>query len=63
MGLSGISPSSLLLILAIAALLFGTKRLRNIGHDLGAALRSFKQGLSQESTTTAIPKKNESQDV
>lgn len=45
MGLTGISPGSLLLILLIVALLFGTKRLRNIGKDLGSAVRSFRHGL------------------
>lgn len=38
----GISIWQLLIILAIVALLFGTKRLRNIGGDLGSAIRGFK---------------------
>lgn len=46
MGLGGVSPGSLLLILLIALLLFGTKRLRNIGEDLGHAVRSFRKGLN-----------------
>jgi len=46
MGFGGISPGSLLLILLIAVVLFGTKRLRNLGNDLGAAVRSFKRGLN-----------------
>lgn len=46
MGFGGISPGSLILILLIAALLFGTKRLRNIGEDLGEALRGFRKGLN-----------------
>lgn len=41
--LSGISPLSLLLILLIVVLLFGTKKLRNIGSDLGGAIRSFRK--------------------
>jgi sec-independent protein translocase protein TatA len=45
--LSGISPGSLLLILLIVILLFGTKKLRNVGADLGAAIRSFRKA-SQE---------------
>lgn len=45
MGLGGISPGSLLLILLIILVLFGTKKLRSIGEDLGAAVRSFKRGL------------------
>lgn len=48
MGLSGISPGSLILIFLIAILLFGTKRFRSIGYDLGAALRSFREGLKNE---------------
>ncbi len=47
MGIAGISPLSLLLILIIILLLFGTKRLRNIGQDLGAAIKSFRKGLEE----------------
>jgi len=47
MGFHG-SVGSLLLILVIAFLLFGTKRLRNIGEDLGAALKSFRKGMKEE---------------
>ena len=42
MGLGGISIWQLLIILAIVVLLFGTKKLRNVGGDLGAALKNFK---------------------
>lgn len=48
MGLSGISPLSLVLILMIAMVLFGTKRLRQVGSDLGIALRDFRRGLHQD---------------
>lgn len=33
-------------VLIVVMLLFGTKRLRNVGGDLGAAIKSFKQGLN-----------------
>lgn len=33
-------------VLIVVLLLFGTKRLRNIGTDLGAALKGFKQGIA-----------------
>lgn len=46
MGLRGMSAGSLLLILAIIVLLFGTKRLRSVGEDLGAAFKSFRKGLN-----------------
>ena len=47
MGLRGMSAGSLLLILVIVALLFGTKRLRHIGEDLGAAFKSFRKGINE----------------
>ncbi|RZU99458.1 twin-arginine translocase TatA/TatE family subunit [Spiribacter vilamensis] len=46
MGPGGISPWSLLLILVIVLLLFGTKKLRNVGTDLGGALKGFKSAMS-----------------
>lgn len=45
MGFRGVSFGSLLLIFMIIVVLFGTKRLREIGNDLGIAIRSFRQGL------------------
>ncbi len=36
----------LLLILLIVVLVFGTKKLRNIGSDLGGAVKSFKEGMA-----------------
>jgi sec-independent protein translocase protein TatA len=40
------SPRHLLIILVVVLLVFGTKKLRNIGSDLGAAVRGFKKGMS-----------------
>jgi sec-independent protein translocase protein TatA len=45
----GISVGSLLLIAFIVIILFGTKRLKDVGNDLGAAVRGFKKGLLEES--------------
>jgi sec-independent protein translocase protein TatA len=50
MGLSGVSPMSLLLILGIIMVLFGTSRLKTIGQDLGTAIREFKKALNDESS-------------
>ncbi len=50
MGFGGISIWQLLIILAIVLLLFGTKRLKNIGSDLGGALKGFKKAMSEEET-------------
>jgi len=48
MGFGGISIWSLLLILAIVILLFGTKKLRNVGGDLGSAIKNFKKSVKEE---------------
>ena len=46
MGLGGISIWQLLIILVIVLLLFGTKRLRNIGSDLGNAVKGFRGAMA-----------------
>lgn len=46
MGFGGISIWSLLLILLIVVLLFGTKRLKNVGGDLGGAIKNFKKAVN-----------------
>ena len=48
MGFGGISIWQLLIILAIVLVLFGTKRLRNIGSDLGGAFKGFKSAMKDE---------------
>ncbi|MEM7293068.1 MAG: twin-arginine translocase TatA/TatE family subunit [Pseudomonadota bacterium] len=50
----GISVWQLLIILAIVLLLFGAKRLRNIGGDLGAAVKGFKQSMKDEDNPEQI---------
>jgi len=44
----GISPTQLIIILVIVALIFGTKKLRNIGGDLGGAVKGFKKAMNDE---------------
>jgi sec-independent protein translocase protein TatA len=46
MGLSGISIWQLLIVLLIVVMIFGTKRLKDIGGDLGGALKGFKKAMS-----------------
>ena len=46
-----------LIVLVIVMLVFGTKRLRNIGGDLGGAIKDFKEGL-REGGTDANPPAN-----
>ncbi|NMM40645.1 twin-arginine translocase TatA/TatE family subunit [Pseudoalteromonas arctica] len=48
MGFGGISIWQLLIVLAIIVLLFGTKKLRGIGGDLGNAVKGFKKAVSED---------------
>ncbi len=48
MGLGGISIWQLLIILVIVLLLFGTKKLKGIGSDLGGAVKGFKDSMKDE---------------
>ena len=43
----GVSPWQLLIVLAIVLLLFGTKRLKNIGGDVGGAIKGFKKAMKE----------------
>lgn len=47
MGFGGISVWQLVIILVIVILLFGTKKLRNVGSDLGGAIKSFKKSVRE----------------
>ncbi len=49
----GISIPQLLIILLIVALLFGTKKLRTIGSDLGSALKGFKNAMKEDESDPA----------
>jgi sec-independent protein translocase protein TatA len=46
MGMGGISIWQLLIVLVIVLLLFGTKKLKNIGSDLGGAVKGFRSAMS-----------------
>ncbi len=48
MGFGGIGPGSLVIILLIVILLFGTKKFRNIGSDIGGAFRNFKRAVKDD---------------
>ena len=47
----GIGIWQLVIILLIVLLLFGAKRLRNVGSDLGSAVKGFKKAVKDEETT------------
>ncbi len=47
----GFSTTHLIIFLVIIIVIFGTKKLRNIGSDLGGAVKGFKDGMKDGSTT------------
>lgn len=53
----GISIWQLLIILAIALVLFGTKRLRNLGSDLGSSIRGFRDAMKEGEQQTEEDKR------
>ena len=56
--MGGISVTSLLLILGIVILLFGTIKLKNLGGDLGSAIKSFKKSVNDEDSSKADKNKS-----
>ncbi len=57
MGLGGISIWQLAIVLLIVVLIFGTKRLKSIGSDVGSALKGFKSAMGDENKDPAEPPK------
>jgi sec-independent protein translocase protein TatA len=55
----GISIWQLLIILAIVLVLFGAKRLRNLGSDLGTAIKGFKESVKSEEDKSADAQANQ----
>ena len=48
MGIGGISIWQLLIILAIVIMIFGTKKLKSLGSDLGSAVKGFRQSVTDK---------------
>ena len=44
----GLSPAQMIILLVVILLVFGTKKLRNAGSDLGAAVKGFKKAMSDD---------------
>jgi sec-independent protein translocase protein TatA len=49
---SNIGPVQLLIVLAIVLAIFGTKRLRSLGSDLGSAVKGFRSAVNDAEETT-----------
>lgn len=61
----GISVWQLLILLAVVILIFGTKKLKNVGGDLGSAIKSFKSAVKtgdDEAATTTQDKVEQASD-
>ncbi len=59
---ANIGPWQLLIILVIVLAIFGTKKLRNLGSDLGGAVKGFRSAMN-EADQTAEQIKDESKDA
>lgn len=55
----GLSVTHLLVVLAIVVVVFGTKRLRNIGADLGGAIKGFRTAMKEGEEDKAAEDKGE----
>ena len=53
--MGGLSIWHWLIVLLVVVLIFGTKKLRNIGQDLGGAVKGFKEGMKTPDDATAAP--------
>ncbi|MEP6656245.1 MAG: Sec-independent protein translocase subunit TatA [Betaproteobacteria bacterium] len=52
--MGGLSIWHWLIVLLVVVLIFGTKKLRNIGQDLGGAVKGFKEGMKTETDSAAV---------
>lgn len=48
MGFSGVSIAQLCILFVIVALVFGTKRLKTLGEDLGGAVKNFRKAMNHD---------------
>jgi len=54
----GISITQLVIVLVIVLVLFGTKRLRNMGGDLGGAIKGFRSAMKDGESGAALSEKD-----
>lgn len=61
--LSNIGPVQLLIVLVIVLAIFGTKRLRTLGSDLGSAVKGFRSAMSEADSEPAEKIGDQSKDA
>ena len=61
--LSNIGPVQLLIVLAIVLAIFGTKRLRTLGSDMGSAVKGFRSAVNEADDTAEQLKDSTKQDA
>lgn len=61
--MGGISIWQLAIVLVIVLLLFGTKRLRNLGSDLGSAMKGFKNAIKEDDAEFANKQVSQKQEA
>ncbi len=59
----GISVTKLLIVLVIIIVVFGTKRLKNVGSDLGSAIKSFRSAIREEEEKDAAKSDTEEKPI
>jgi len=52
----GLSPAHILLILIVVVLVFGTSKLKNLGKDLGGAVKGFKEAMKDPEEQARLDK-------
>jgi sec-independent protein translocase protein TatA len=58
-GLGGLSGTELMVVLGVAVLLFGGKKLGDVGKGLGEGIKNFKSAIKIEEDPPVVPKKEE----
>jgi len=55
----GLSPAHLILILIVVVLVFGTSKLKNMGKDLGGAVKGFKEAMKDPEEQARLDQQNQ----
>lgn len=59
----GLSPAHILLILIVVVLVFGTSKLKNLGKDLGGAVKGFKEAMKDPEEQARLDKEQKDRTV